>query len=572
MKNTKTDIRHSGHRTEKVRRGSFRRAHHGSSLVEILVAMMVMALVAGLAVAMVAFMVNGFVSSNQSLDSTAFDSAFITKVNQAIRNSGIVYTVKQSSFRENNLTAGWDYLGLMNDVHIPAGASVTGKEIEHADALVHITCCGTAPPAVIPNDCNLLEPAVTGDTDGNYYLQQIIGHAYTDFTGNVHEYSLVFSPTSSTNTLTQTLAFSFQSNVTPASGGAAFTEKQLSTLLEAVNAVQVIYRGSASDPAVAIAYRSDYLTQAADGATVDQSGATVLILCDFSASMTDQFAGGTKIEYTRKYLKNLVTDLSKNDKIDIGIIPYSVCGEYVGNLISGETPVSGIVNGLANKDALVDTFDCYTPYGVSNVGDSLRMARQRIEEYNAAKAAAGEEPAKQIFVVLVTDGPANMWSRSGKYTTEERIYRFADDVEAVCVDTANVGEYELFSGDISDVHDIQQLVYDDGAGGSRAYANYSADKIVSKFCSSSSDTIVKGYVLGLYGTKLANESTADYNTRCSGILTDMTAIVNGFGTDAEGSQRCTKYEIKGIKDYSEAISQIAAEINQIVWTYEGPGA
>jgi hypothetical protein len=318
-------------------------------------------------------------------------------LNETIQKSTVAFTVPEQSFNDTSkLTAYWNYLGLMDNVRIPASCSRTGSEISSAQALVYIEYVGTSAPTNIPADCNLLSNA-----DG-YFYQKILGHAFTDAQGVTHTYSLKFQPTNPVNTAAQTIIYEFSSNLTDASGDPVGTgsDIEIDTMLNCLNSIQVVYKGSASNPGVALAFRSDFMpTWAATQAATTKPAATVVMVLDTSGSMSSRFSGTKRINALKSNAISLAEALSTNDKINIIIVPF---GDYAGYSNRGDFTY----NASTDKDALIRRINGLRASGSTNLGDGMRVAYHELNNLINSGVNTGS-----LFLIMMTDGEMNECSR-----------------------------------------------------------------------------------------------------------------------------------------------------------------
>ena len=365
-------------------------SRRGFTLVELCIVLVVMSLVISLAVSLIFMSVKGFSASRQMLDVAMQDADFASRICSAVRESGTSFTIPEKSFTVDKLTTGWNYLGLMHDVNIPASASRTGKEIASADALVYIEYAGDTEPASVPSNARVLHTA-----DG-YFIQTIIGHSYTDVSGNVHNYSLVFSPTDPFNRAAQTISYSFTS--TTGEDGELGNGQSIETLLEAVNAIQVVYQGSETNPAVAIAFRSDFLpTLSVNSMTSNKIKGTVVLVLDVSSSMNN-----TRITTLKSTARSFIEELSKNNELNILITIFSGYANKNSDFNKSicPSPLITLANAYDDRDRLLATIDSITTSQYTNLGDGLRVVYHELNRHP-------EITENPIFLLVLTDGEVN---------------------------------------------------------------------------------------------------------------------------------------------------------------------
>ena len=94
---------------------SMRKNKRGLTLVEIILAVTLLTTVLSLAFSM---LLGSLRAQNTGMEEASLQSSariVSEMVNQVVRYSSAVFTIPKSSFREDNLTEGWDYIGLSAD-------------------------------------------------------------------------------------------------------------------------------------------------------------------------------------------------------------------------------------------------------------------------------------------------------------------------------------------------------------------------------------------------------------------------------------------------------------------------
>jgi len=344
------------------------------------------------------------------------EAMFLDSLTSAIRTSTTQFTMPKNSFTEAKLTAGWDYIGIMENVHVPAAASATGKEIASTRALVYVQYYGDTEPTNLPADCNKIH-----NEDG-WFIQKILGHDYTDSNGVSYVYTLVFNPTDPVNLAAQTVTYDFKIEMKDSSGNVLGEGpiSSLDNLIATVNSIQIVYRGSATNPATAIAFRSDYIPSGVDidkGQTERPS--TIFMILDVSGSMADYtervwveddngggggywwwpWGGGGhgghyedvyvyKITKLRNSANNFVTKISGRNSVNLVVIPFSSKASvstygyaYGKSVDKAKTQISGL-----------------TANGGTNTGGSFRVA------YYIAKQLEAQGKLGEVVTIFISDG------------------------------------------------------------------------------------------------------------------------------------------------------------------------
>ena len=366
------------------------------TLVELAIAMVLMTFVLFLAGSLMNMGSISFTGSELYQSLVREDSAFAAKLNNAIQESTVSFTVPKNSFNDTSkLTAGWNYLGLMDNVHIPKGASRTGKEIDSAQALVYIEYAGESAPSSIPSDCNLIH-----NSEG-YFIQKILSHAFTDHLGTTHSYTLEFKPTNPNNTAAQTIIYEFKSDVSNSNGEVMGTHLDIGPMLSCLNAIQVVYKGGSTNPATALAFRSDFMpTWSAQQASTTKPSATVVMVLDTSGSMKENFSGTTRANALKDNAIKLVEDLSKNENINVIIMPFS---QWAGAFNC--QPAKFFYNLGTEKQECINRINGLNFNYVTNVGDGIRGGYVELQNAYSRGVDVGS-----VFLMIMTDGAMNYYS------------------------------------------------------------------------------------------------------------------------------------------------------------------
>ena len=497
--------------------------HRAFTLAELAIAMTLMSFVLLLAGSLIKLASTGFVGSEVQMTIVREDSAFAAKLNEAIQKSTVGFTVPYESFNNSSkLTKGWNYLGLMDEVHIPKAASRTGQEIASAQALVYIEYAGDSRPRNVPGDCNVLHNA-----DG-YFIQKVLGHAFTDANGVKHTYSLVFKPTDPVNTATQKVIYEFSANVdkggVPLGSGA---DIEVDSMLSCLNAIQMVYRGSTVNPAVALAFRGDFMpTWAAQQASTSQPDATIVMILDLSSSMTANFSGMSRVDALRKTANDFVDQFSSNPNMNIVVVPFSNVACEPGCYTGWRVPDKHIYNASSENAELKRVINSLQPYDCTNPGDGIRVGYVLLKQLRNSGANMG-----QCFMILMTDGMMNEMTDVvvRRYT---KSYGSCFPVRA----TPYYGE-EILTRDATwygwpSISSKAQCVYD--------YVTYWGNKMVGEFQT-------KNYLIGM------NDSM---NNKDGELLRSV------FSTES--------INVNNLTDFQTVFEDIGSNIEEVLWAFEGP--
>ncbi len=522
----------------------------GMTLVEVVVAVSIMGFVFLLGMGLVRLTTEGVLGIGLQAEVVRQDAAFVAKVNDTIKKSGTAFTVPKASFIEEKLTRGWNYLGMMEAVEVPESASRSGKKIPSTQAFVYIESLGDTRPSVIPTDANLI--STSGD---GYFLQTVLGHDYADHNGVTYDYELYFYPESHESSISKMLRYEFLSEVRNAENEVLNSDFSLEvkTLLNALNAVQIVYKGSDTNPATAIAFRSDFIpTYSVESVSAEKPAATVTMVLDLSGSMKEPLGGETRLSALQKSAKRFVEELSENDNIQVGIFPFSSFGTPKLNYPRNQLPTQYVYNAYHDKAELQKLIDGLAASGGTNVGDGLRRAYCELVRYEALN---GTE--EQHFLILMTDGVMNSWSVSQSAPKPLTTNGFLDFYEgdlrvppgAVVTASGYVAIGPATHYDLSNTLQHPYYPYrnyfssedDMLERGARNYMRKIGEKVVTKFGP-------KTFLINLSGGMSSH---------------DLEALKDVFNTDEV-------FDVDSLTDFDNVFDIINKNIGDVMWAFEGP--
>ncbi len=407
----------------------------GLSLIELVLVMVLMSMVIALCVSLISLTVKGVTSADQILTTAMADAEFAAKVNDAIRKSTTSFTIPHDSFNEigadgqPNLTwtKGWSYLGLLDHVKVKAGASRTGEEIQDTRALVYIEWIGDRYPEPGEYDENVVNIIDRrNDNNNGVFIEHVIAHDYMDLSGVQHHYQLIFEPTDATLNAPQAITWRLTAT---ADYGDDQGVTSFETMMQALNAVQVVYQGSAANPAVALAFRSDFKpTEGNVVVTENRVKGTICLLLDCSGSMTSGKVDGVmRMDIMKDAAKNFIHQLAVNPDLNMLLAPYGTVvydKDYAstgyinkaqittgvpagGSVASTWKPCLDIVNISQNEEWLVQTIESLVGTGNTNTGDGMRYIWYKLSEDAASVASlVGDD---SIMVISLSDGEMCEW-------------------------------------------------------------------------------------------------------------------------------------------------------------------
>ncbi len=312
----------------------------GLTLVEVILAMALLTTVITLAFTMFS---GSLRAQNVGFEEASLQSSariVSETINQVVRYSSAVFTIPRSSFREDNLTAGWDYIGL------------TGDQTE----IVRYTYDGTThrrETLVAP------QPGII--------------------------YTLRFQKEERDNS-NKVLRFTIEALKDGTSQGRLSIESQL----EALNSLQIIDRGTLADGATAVAYRDDSRPYAVVG--------TVAMIFDTSGSMKEDVNGNsTRIESRERIFilkteaRKLVDEFAKEDNLYVTLVPFATSANGSYQFVHAKTHASQLKTQINNMEAI----------GGTNTGDGMRRAYYAIRAYNEQPTL---DVTPKNFMIILVDG------------------------------------------------------------------------------------------------------------------------------------------------------------------------
>ena len=487
-------------------------AEKGFTLIELVLSIALMGFVILTAVSLLNLSSTALLNTEVETGIVRENAEFAAQLDSAIRVSGTAFTVPQRSFIEANLTAGWNYLGLMEGVNIPNYCKHNGETAADGTAMVFIEYVGDTPPANVPVNANLIH------TLDGYFVQHVLAHSYTDKDGNTFEYSLVFEPTDPMQTAAQNITYHFSilqtdENGDPAGGS---SDLDIESMLNTLNAMQVVYQGSPENPAVAVAFRNDFLPIYSSTVSVKPEG-TIVIVLDLSGSMSTSFAGTTRVKALQQKAKDFINQLSENNRLNVCLVTFSTKCSQPANLgysnasSMNSANADGIIaidmcNAALNKTALLNTITKMKATGNTNVGDGLREAYYKFKNFEDAGGSV-----RHNFLILMTDGEMNYYSYSG----------------------SNNSNYYTGSGAAP------------STGSSTAKARAYAE-------------LIGGMIMDDY------EPTTTLISLCNGMSSaDRAALQATFNTD-------DVFEVNSLTDFGDTFDMISENIENVMWAFEGP--
>lgn len=335
----------------------------GFTLIEILISIALLGIIISMAFSMLPIGRNSMALSVNEYELQSSMRLAAQKTNNYIRFSTAIFTIPKLSFRENNFTQGWSYLGV-KEVEITPG--VMGSEIVNYKYVSE-----------------------------NNWAQEVLVPAKKDL-----YYELLFKK-NKPHYIDKLLTVKISGYIN--NGGAKVKKISIDTELEALNALQVIDKSTDLNPAVAIAYRTDNRPLGIVGhiaLVLDKSGS-------MSADLEGRNKGKTRIKILREEAKDMIDKFSQETNIDICLVPFAT---------SANNP-KPFRNAKNNRDELIGDINSLEALGGTNTGDGLRRAYHSLKKHNF-EVKNGAAPSN--YIIVLVDGVTTFASVKS-YTDREFI-------------------------------------------------------------------------------------------------------------------------------------------------------
>lgn len=358
----------------------------GFTIIEVLTAVSFLLIIVSLSVSM---LIGSLKSQKQSYDEYDVQSSIriaTQQTDRAINEATAIFTIPENRFKKDNLTAGWDYYGVLPDKR----------------QIVRYT---------YDSDLNNPEHPKKHKTEILVQGQEGI------------KYDLIFKrPTVGSKKF-------IQYSLEVLKNDEHITDGKIVTELEAKNAQQVVFRDSLVHKAVAIATRSDDIK-------TNNVIALVTVAVDNSGSMEEQLDGSradrdgsnSRLANVKGVLSKLLDGLSEGGTdVYVSLVPFSFTANYPDPALA----TSGAQHKrykLKRSDHMEDAkkfIDNMKAAGGTNTGDALRRSFYTFydfEQYELKNYPRGTKV--KHYLILLTDGEPTtssvIWVRDSKRPVTHR--------------------------------------------------------------------------------------------------------------------------------------------------------
>lgn len=308
--------------------------------------------------------------------------------------------------------------------------------------------------------------------------------------------------------------------------------------IEAQNSLQVVDKGTALSPSVALAFRNDSSAQGTGRTQV----ATITLVLDVSGSMEEYVGGNTRLNHLKNALlgytksdgtvvEGILNTFARENNIEIALVPFSDTANYPkpNVLSSTEHP---FYNAEEDHTTLVSTVQGLSSYNMTNTGDGLRRAMYRHIDFDPVDAGYNEYAEKYNYMIVLVDGMTNRSSWLGEGYVDY-IWWFP-------------------------FYEFDPMNQFTGRGGINPSIIY--DEVARVYPYSQSDS---SYISSI-GTLIKAESITSYVIGfSSGITDEITHIKNSIGAKQV-------YNFDDDFDLDEVFENIAQDIMAELWLVTGP--
>lgn len=337
------------------------RNRKGMTLIELIIVMALLVLVIGTAFSMLLFGNKVFAKSVQEFDIQSQARLAVENTTKIVRYASALFTIPESSFRQDNLDTGWNYIGVHRVVIRPAAGgnpAVMGSELA---IFRYDVATGTHQKTVLMPASEEMDYRVRFHKQNPHHVDNLI------------QYTVDIIPKGSVD-----------------AHGLPKPSITLTSELESLNALQIIDQGSAGDPAVALAYREEERPTHVVG--------HIAMVLDNSGSMDWGMNGNTNVANASKritILKNeataLVNGFATEDNISISLVPFST---------SANNP-KAFRNVRSQTASLLSDISAMTAVGGTNTGDGLRRAYWQLKNRETTVPSGVRI---RNYVIVLVDG------------------------------------------------------------------------------------------------------------------------------------------------------------------------
>lgn len=448
-----------------------RKAKRGFTLIEIIVTVVILTIVVGMSSSLIVMSLRSQkISYNDYKVQSAIRIASQV-TDKMINNASAIFTIPVDMFGENKLTEGWDYYGVSDDGTEIVYYEYNNKTETHDKKVIVEKQTGITYTMNFSSD---------NDRDEKYVKYSI--YAYEN--------------------------------------GVKDERVSIDTTSKALNSLQVIFRGTALQPANVIAFRSELRP-------TKNNVALVTFVLDVSGSM----AFGLNTQYTvhqyqqritklKQAVRKMIQEFSAEENIVLCFVPFSSTANYPDpeSYYSNQRHFYYSMNPEQDEvNSALQFIDSLTANTSTNTGDGLRRAYYNSLYFDSVVGEQyGINTTVNQFMILLVDGVTN---QSTFYTPRPYTNYFFED------------------GRVDGIYNKNVSVYN----GPNYYEDYFAKKIA--------DESIRTYVIGF-----------------SNFQSDLENIDH----ISEKANASKVYKFTDGLDLTEVFLEIKADIINELWHVRGP--
>lgn len=332
---------------------------------------------------------------------TSMKEASETIVNR-VRYSTAVFIIPKTSFRQENLSAGWNYFGI---------ESVTADGVELRQVVDY---------KWVPDSSHL---------EGGYHAKTIVVKCRSDMIYDLNFYSA--DPTDTKNT---TINYDLNARQV-SSAGAGRTYWEIGSAVDALNSLQVVDYSTNLNQGVAIAYSG---SSRDSSLTAGAAAGRVMMILDVSGSMETGFGTETRLSALKTAAYQLLDKFAASGAdIDVALIPFHTTANATMFSDARGKKTHMFLNVSSNIGIMKKAIEAITTdrEKYTNTGDAIRRAYHLLD--NTVKSESSKD-TKPAYVIVFVDGGSNYFTRT---TAKERIPYIGDGDVGVKNSTPLNGAY-----------------------------------------------------------------------------------------------------------------------------------
>lgn len=378
-------------------------------------------------------------------------------INNAIRYAASVFTMPESVFSTENLDAGWNYFGLITskgaltvrdgstDVVLPAGYSalVFIEYMGPSGTVVNIGSSQTLlynDPGKVNENGEVFDECRVPASSGVFRMTTLCYDHVDTLTGYLIKYNLSYLPANGYDridayTTSSAIRYAFGASYyeIKADGSIKLVDDEgndigdemfnIDAYLNGMNLLQVAYKGTPSDPAVAIAFKNSAgITTTTE--TIKKSCNIVFVL-DLSGSMEWDMEGREtsnnskrRVTILKDRMIEFINMFKEYDTVNVSIVRFSSTASYETKNASNAPifycPAKPTdYDRLTSKSGIIKSLSAT---GGTNIGSGILGAIHALKRNPTLTNTADATN----YVILITDGEVNafLYSTVSKTTTE----------------------------------------------------------------------------------------------------------------------------------------------------------